>query len=436
MAKLTIHQDDLSTVREIVEDLLVVGRKDGASVRIDDPDVGPEHCQIRNIPGVGYKLVDLESRTGTKVNGAFVNQHVLRDGDVIQIGRARITFSGIAPPPMRAAPAAAPAVAAVPAAPRVAVRPAPRSMARSVPPPPRGEREEMVRRPRSSGVNPVIVAGVIVGGLILFLLVATGLLGTDHNTDILRQMQELERMGRNAEALALAKQADPAGNQAALRKIELEVESLKQPTLARGNIRTEDEAQRAFYAMENAIQAGHNDVSGAIKLIDEYIAKWATLSPFWAEQARVRKENIQRRGTTLPGMKEPGGPDDVLRQHPRDTSLSGIDRAFEEARTRAEALLDSDRFKSAQDAYWEFWQKNQLLTDKLEEWKGRVEGEVKAIEDRAAKAWERKDASARALVDRGEYEMAIRIYRDIQERFGIEKYRQQAVAAIKKLEKR
>ena len=107
MAKLTIREDGNSTVYEILDDVVSIGRKEGVSVRLRDASVGSEHCQIRNAPGVGYKLIDLESRNGTKVNGQYVNQHVLADGDEIAIGTATITFAGAAPKPAAARPAVA-----------------------------------------------------------------------------------------------------------------------------------------------------------------------------------------------------------------------------------------------------------------------------------------------------------------------------------------
>jgi len=118
MAKLTIREGGKSTVYEILDEVVSIGRREGMSVRVSDPHVGSEHCQIRQVPGVGYKLIDLESRNGTKVNGKFVNQHVLANGDEIELGEVKITFAGGAPQPAAARPAAAapPVARAAPAA--------------------------------------------------------------------------------------------------------------------------------------------------------------------------------------------------------------------------------------------------------------------------------------------------------------------------------
>ena len=117
MSRLTITENDRSLVHEILEDEILVGRRAGATIRLSDSDAGEEHCKIRAVPGLGYKLIDLESRAGTRVNGAYVNQQLLRDGDVIEIGSVRIAFAlegggppAVQPPPLPAA--AAPVVQA------------------------------------------------------------------------------------------------------------------------------------------------------------------------------------------------------------------------------------------------------------------------------------------------------------------------------------
>ena len=38
------------------------------------------------------EVIDLESANGTLVNGRTVDRHVLRDGDVIEVGKSRIVF--------------------------------------------------------------------------------------------------------------------------------------------------------------------------------------------------------------------------------------------------------------------------------------------------------------------------------------------------------
>jgi hypothetical protein len=68
-----------------------LGRGPTAEVPVQDPTVSNEHCRI--VPGGGaYMLYDLKSTNGTRVNGTPIHEHVLRDGDVIQVGNTSFEF--------------------------------------------------------------------------------------------------------------------------------------------------------------------------------------------------------------------------------------------------------------------------------------------------------------------------------------------------------
>ncbi len=62
-----------------------------ATVVINDPHVSARHCEISLIPA-GIKLVDLDSRNGTKVQGIAVNSALLEPGVIITIGTTQIRF--------------------------------------------------------------------------------------------------------------------------------------------------------------------------------------------------------------------------------------------------------------------------------------------------------------------------------------------------------
>lgn len=68
-----------------------LGRGPTADVPVQDPTVSTEHCRI--VPGSGaYLLYDLKSTNGTRVNGAPIQEHVLQEGDVIQVGTTSFEF--------------------------------------------------------------------------------------------------------------------------------------------------------------------------------------------------------------------------------------------------------------------------------------------------------------------------------------------------------
>ncbi|MCE9581136.1 MAG: FHA domain-containing protein [Planctomycetes bacterium] len=73
------------------QDIVILGRSTENAVYVDDRQASRNHCQVEKFAG-GWKVVDLASRNGTRVNGVSVNQHVLKSGDRIEIGDAVVTF--------------------------------------------------------------------------------------------------------------------------------------------------------------------------------------------------------------------------------------------------------------------------------------------------------------------------------------------------------
>ena len=68
-----------------------IGRSPKAQIRVIEESVSRQHAQIILGPE-GCKIVDLGSENGTNINGRRVNEHVLADGDLIQIGTHRFLF--------------------------------------------------------------------------------------------------------------------------------------------------------------------------------------------------------------------------------------------------------------------------------------------------------------------------------------------------------
>ena len=74
---------------------LLIGSSSECQVVLDDPGVSPTHCRLRR-SGRGYLLEDLQSRSGTQVNGMTVTNHELADGDEIVVGSSTFLFQGSA----------------------------------------------------------------------------------------------------------------------------------------------------------------------------------------------------------------------------------------------------------------------------------------------------------------------------------------------------
>ena len=90
MARLVITDGSFSKTVEL-DATTVAGRAPENKIVIDDKQASRRHFQIDRVE-FGFKLVDLESRNGTRVNDRSVNQALLRPGDRIQIGKHVLTF--------------------------------------------------------------------------------------------------------------------------------------------------------------------------------------------------------------------------------------------------------------------------------------------------------------------------------------------------------
>lgn len=91
MPQLKIKDQGKVKIYEILEDSLHIGKSGENQIRVHDDAVAGVHCEIKRTRD-GFKLIDLESKAGTRVNGEYVNQHLLEDGDIVKIGSTLMKF--------------------------------------------------------------------------------------------------------------------------------------------------------------------------------------------------------------------------------------------------------------------------------------------------------------------------------------------------------
>jgi predicted component of type VI protein secretion system len=72
---------------ELAEDLITIGRGQDNTIIINHPSVSTRHAQLQR-DGETYRLKDLNSTNGTRVNGIPITEAMLRSGDQIQFGAA------------------------------------------------------------------------------------------------------------------------------------------------------------------------------------------------------------------------------------------------------------------------------------------------------------------------------------------------------------
>lgn len=79
--------DAIKVVSELIVNRLpaIVGRDEGADVRIDNRRISRLHCRLEQIDG-GLFVRDLGSRNGIMVNGQPVGESKLEQGDTVTFG--------------------------------------------------------------------------------------------------------------------------------------------------------------------------------------------------------------------------------------------------------------------------------------------------------------------------------------------------------------
>ena len=92
MPKLILSMDGL-VLKEIplTKERTSIGRKPHNDIQIDNLAISGEHAVIVAILNDAF-LEDLNSTNGTYVNGQSVKKHVLKDNDIVELGKYRIKF--------------------------------------------------------------------------------------------------------------------------------------------------------------------------------------------------------------------------------------------------------------------------------------------------------------------------------------------------------
>ena len=70
----------------------LIGRDSKSDILLDDITVSRKHAQIEHAIGSMYVLKDLGSLNGTYLNGEATQGSTLSQGDIIQLGKFKLTF--------------------------------------------------------------------------------------------------------------------------------------------------------------------------------------------------------------------------------------------------------------------------------------------------------------------------------------------------------
>lgn len=69
------------TIIDLEKDQILVGRRKGCDVLLNDPTVSAHHCQLQRSPAGMWSVKDLGSKNGTWVNGTQVTESEVNFGD-------------------------------------------------------------------------------------------------------------------------------------------------------------------------------------------------------------------------------------------------------------------------------------------------------------------------------------------------------------------
>jgi len=76
---------------ELMGEVITIGRGPDNTIAVNDPSVSTHHAQLL-LEGDTYRLKDLDSTNGTRVNGKPVTETVLRFNDRIRFGAAEARY--------------------------------------------------------------------------------------------------------------------------------------------------------------------------------------------------------------------------------------------------------------------------------------------------------------------------------------------------------
>lgn len=98
MASVVFYMEDGSTlVRKLENEDVAIGRHPESTVKLTCPSASGRHAVIKQREG-GYYVQDIGSSNGTRVNGAEIEEALLKDGDRVGFGDVQAVFYEGDPP--------------------------------------------------------------------------------------------------------------------------------------------------------------------------------------------------------------------------------------------------------------------------------------------------------------------------------------------------
>lgn len=423
MPNLTIREKGAEALHRIEGDRVTIGRAEHNDVVVRDARASKDHCVLERF-GDRWKLVDLESHNGTKVNGSVSNQAWLQHDDTIGIGQAELRF-GVEGSARRAttkaAPPAARSAGTPPPAPRAPAPPADRyDEYDDALPPPR-------TRSKPAGEKFLIFGGATLGlMLIIWLVMGEGskLAGDPVNDKVKAEAERLVGNGQWQAAIDyIAAHADSSGNkydQLQMRRAELE---RQKQDYYRGQ--REDEAREVLSRIALKVRVYNSgtmiDPADILRLMKKLKNDYAG-TPSDQQAAQAFPEWYAGR------VPEP----DVNSRRP----LRQLQKDWDEACEKADGYRKKENFREARETLIRFVsvRESTLSADALDWLKEQLERRVANIDRLAGTYFNSVERRVFDLAKNKRYDQAIELYRKVIANYGIDKYVRKAKEGIAEME--
>jgi pSer/pThr/pTyr-binding forkhead associated (FHA) protein len=406
---LRISEGGRQVLHQIERDVVTIGRAPSNTITIHDGQASKEHCRIEQA-GDRWKLIDLESKNGTQVNGKFCNKAWLNHGDMIEIGKTEIRF-GVERTVRRA-----------PQRSRTAVRTQPQ---------PDEEGEERAQRPRrykKSATDRLMVIGliVVIGVVILYVAGRVGLLTQrdEFNLGLLKNADKMKSNDQWEEALAYLKaNVDPDGN--AAPKVYDEINTLRDGVVSFRRNRANEAAATLVSKLTRRIGAYH---SGKEK---------ATARSILELCERLKTEYANTEGTKSARELYPAWFAGKVPKRAADLIGTGdqLQNDWNEALAKALDYEKEWRFREARETVLRFVSAREPIMSSrdLQRFKRERDQKLAAINLKADGIYRAQERRAGALAKSKKYDQAVAIYRRVIETFGLDIYVRKSQAEIDRL---
>jgi FHA domain len=91
MAYLIFSTDGREWDRRVLDGPAVLGRSSDCDISVHDIMLSRRHCRFTPVDGT-WMVIDLGSRNGTVVEDRSVEERLLKTGDVVRVGKTKVTF--------------------------------------------------------------------------------------------------------------------------------------------------------------------------------------------------------------------------------------------------------------------------------------------------------------------------------------------------------